>query len=189
SLDGGDTLTTDSGSSAADSGAVDAGGGTTEPPPPDSNIAVHCAWSQDSALTYYFSLSLDLDNNDSAALDLRDIELRYYFSSDGRDATDSVVLNYSPIDSTDVVLAATGAGAPAGADHFVSVTFDGCTTGCSLAAGGSLSGAGVQIGMNSGGSGAFNATNDYSYTPGDDPCELVAVFDNGTLIYGVPPGN
>jgi hypothetical protein len=135
------------------------------------------------------NLSLDLDNNDTSQLDMRQIELRYYFSSDGNEASQGTSLYYSPVNNTDIVIAATGTGAPAGADHFVSVTFDGCTSGCTLAAGASLPGTGVQFGLSSGSPGSFNATNDYSYTPDDDPCELVAVFDNGTLIYGVPPGN
>lgn len=158
---------------------------------PDASVPVWtanvaCDWASATASMQRVEPVLTLTNLDSATLNLSAVEIRYYFSADGHEATvDSDIYYSSASTSSHTIEASPGIGSDA--DHYLSVKFVGCNgAGCSLADGNSATVQAAII-VNNGGA-TFNALNDYSYGVGlEDPCDSVVVLKSGAVIFGNLP--
>jgi Cellulose binding domain len=159
---------------------------------PDASVPVWtanvaCDWGTSAtATTQRVEPVLTLTNLDSATLNLSAVEIRYYFSADGHEATvDSDIYYTTASTRTHIIEASPGLGSDA--DHYLSVKFVGCNgAGCTLADGNSATVQAAII-VNNGGA-TFNALNDYSYGVGlEDPCDSVVVLKSGAVIFGNLP--
>jgi hypothetical protein len=122
---------------------------------------------------------LHLDNNGTTALDLTQVEIRYYFTDDGLTPS-SVISFFTP--GTQYLANPTFTGS--GSTEYMSLTFaSGVPT---LAAGGSDT---IKVYIKPS-SGSFTQTNDYSFNAADTSFTLnpnIVVLYAGAVVYGTPP--
>ncbi|QMV41506.1 hypothetical protein FPL14_10095 [Cohnella cholangitidis] len=142
-----------------------------------TSLAVQYRAADTNAADNQIKPHFNIKNNDTSAVDLSTLKLRYYFSRDGS-ASVNTWIDWAQIGGENVQRTVT--------DTYVELSFS--SGAGSIAAGGQTGD--IQLRMSKSDWSNFNESNDYSFDPTKTAYanwDHVTLFQNGTLVWGIEP--
>jgi hypothetical protein len=165
------------------SGGGTGGGGTGGGTP---SVTAEYQTTTTAASTSTLTPDIEIVNNGTAPLPLSGITVRYWFTEDGSQPL-TWACDYTPVGCGNVTgTFGTVSPAVSGADHYLQLSFS--PAAGSIAPG--ASGGGIQNRIYQASFATMSQANDYSFSGADSSFAAnpsIAVYNNGTLIYGTQP--
>jgi hypothetical protein len=165
------------------SGGKGGSAGSTSTAPPPTGLDVYLTKASAGSTNGQIYLFLRIENQGSAAADLSNVTLRYWYKDEAWDtSTLTLAVDYTSLSGDTVTgVKAAAAARSASADHYLELSFSG-----TVAAKGQLE---TNIRAHNGNwQGAVDVTNDYSYNGGATGLnDKITLYANGKLIWGTEP--